>query len=251
VNYGFSGQKAGGHMARSMMLSELASVLADVPVNSEREGYRTAILERNVLGKPTFSSRQKSYRHLVELFALDPSLALFRGLRQFASHDKTSLPLLALTCVFCRDPQLRASFDLIQQLKLGEVLSRERMEEHLETAFPGRFSVVMKRSLAQHVNTTWTAAGHLVGRVVKKRASPSSNVTASTYAMFAGYLLGLRGEILLSSVFGSLVAADSSTLTAHLSVAARNGWVRFRHAGGVREIDFSGSLVPAEGGVPA
>jgi len=251
VNYGFSGQKTGGHMARSMMLSELTSVFAAVPVNSGREEYQTAILERNVLGKPTFSSRQKSYRHLVELFALDPSLALFRGLRQFASHDKTSLPLLALTCVFCRDPQLRASFDLIQQLKLGEVLRREKMEEHLEAAFPRRFSVAMKKSLAQNVNTTWTAAGHLVGRAVKKRASPRPNVTASTYSMFAGYLLGLRGDILISSIFGPLVAADPSTLTAHLSVAARNGWVRFRHAGGVREVDFSGSLVPTERGILA
>jgi hypothetical protein len=64
--------------------------------------------------------------------------------------------------------------------------------------------------------------------------------------MFAGYLLGLRGEILTSSVFARLVGADPSVIVSHLSTAARNGWLRFRHAGGVMEIDFSGLLLPDE-----
>jgi hypothetical protein len=64
--------------------------------------------------------------------------------------------------------------------------------------------------------------------------------------MFAGYLLGLRGEILVSSVFARLVGADPGLMVSHLSAAARNGWLRFRHAGGVMEIDFSGLLHPDE-----
>ena len=62
----------------------------------------------------------------------------------------------------------------------------------------------MKKSLAQNVNTTWTACGHLEGRAKKVRALPRPGWAASTYAMFVGYLLGLRGEILLNSVFAPL-----------------------------------------------
>src|SRR5688572_8147942 len=122
--YGFSVYETGGHMARSMMLSELTALLGATASESTREDYKSAVVENNLLGKPTFSSRQKTFRHLVELFSLDPSVPLFKELRKFAAWDKSSLPLLAVTCVFCRDIQLRSSFELIERLKVGEVLTR-------------------------------------------------------------------------------------------------------------------------------
>ncbi|MGA7978601.1 MAG: hypothetical protein WCA32_00050 [Chromatiaceae bacterium] len=234
-------------MSRSMMLGELRMLLAAVPPEGGRAEYRAAVVEANVLGKPTFSSRRKAEKHLYELYGLDPSLALFRVMRRFAAEDADSrLPLLALTCAFCRDPQLRASFELIEDLKIGEVLPRERMEAHFESLFPNRYSAAVKSGLSSHVSTTWAAAGHLVGKAIKRKAKPQPRVAASTYAMFAGYLLGLRGEILTSSVFARLVGADPSIIVAHLSAAARNGWLRFRHAGGVMEIDFTSLLLPEE-----
>ena len=106
-----------------------------------------------------------------------------------------------MTCSFCRDAQLRASFKLIEILGRGEPVVREQMERHLEAEWPGRFGPAMKKSLAQNVNTTWTEAGHLAGRVKKTRAVPAPRVAASVYAMTAGYFLGLRGQTLLTSVF--------------------------------------------------
>jgi hypothetical protein len=229
-----------------MMLPELQTLLTAVSPEGGRADYRAAVVDVNVLGKPTFSSRRKAEKHLYELYGLEPALALFRLLRRFTAEDADSLPLVALTCAFCRDAQLRSSFEVIEDLKPGEVLPRERMEAHLEAAFPGVYSATMRGALASHVNTTWTAAGHLTGRVIKRKAKPEPRVAASTYAMFAGYLLGLRGEILMSSVFARLVGADPSIIVAHLSAAARNGWLRFRHAGGVMEIDFTSLLLPEE-----
>jgi hypothetical protein len=244
--FGFSVRRSGAHMSRSMMLAELRLLLAAVPADAVRADYRAAVVDGNVLGKPTYSSRRKAEKHLYELYGLDPSLALFRILRRFAAEDPDSLPLLALTCAFCRDAQLRISFPLIEDLKPGDVLPPERMEAHLETAFPEHYSATMKSALARRINTTWTAAGHLTGKAVKRKTTPQPRVAASAYAMFAGYLLGLRGEILTSSVFARLVGADPSVIVSDLSTAARNGWLRFRHAGGVTEIDFSGLLLPGE-----
>jgi hypothetical protein len=223
--------------------------VTSVSASASREQYKSAILEENVLGKPTFSSREKSYRHLTELYGLDPKLALFRVFRELSGRDSASVPLMAMTCTFCRDPQLRQSFELIERLRVGQMLTREQMEEHIEAGFPHRFSPAMKKSLAQNVNTTWTASGHLKGKARKTRSLPEPSVAASTYAMFAGFLLGLRGEILVRSVFGALVAGAPEAIVSHLSTASARGWVRFRHAGGVFEIDFAPMLLPAEQGV--
>ncbi len=229
-----------------MMLNELQLLIADLPSTTTRSEYQNAIEQDNSLGKPTFSSRRKSFRHLVELYGLDPSFALFRVLRKLCAEDPTSIPLIGMVCAYCRDPQLRHSFSLIESLRPEETLVRTRMEEHLEDGFPEQFSAAMKKSLAQNVNTTWTASGHLVGRSVKKRAIPKPTMPACVYAMFAGWLAGLRGDYLLNSVFARLVAADSSQLIAHLATGSAHGWLRLRHAGGVTEIDFSSLLTSHE-----
>lgn len=244
--FGFSVKQTGGHMARSMMLDELTLLVGALPAAAAPGDYRQAILENNSLGKPTFSSRDNSFRHLRQLYSLDPARTLFRLLRRLAAEDAASLPLLAMICAVCRDPQLRHSFTLIDALKPGEVLLRQRMEDHLEAGFPGRFSPVMKATLAQHVNTTWTAAGHLTGRVRKVRTRPVPRQAATVYALLSGYLLGLRGEILLRSTFTRLVTTDPAQVTAHLAAASACGWVRFHQAGGVTEIDFAPLLTADE-----
>jgi len=246
VPFGFSINDTGGHMSRSMMLPEITALVQAMPQEATPADYKAAILKDNILGKPTFSSRDKSLRHLVQLYGLDPQMALFRQLRKLATEDPASLPLMAMTCTFCRDAQLRQGFALIEKLKVGEVLSRERMEQHLEAGFPGRFSPAMKKSLAQNINTTWTVSGHLAGHSKKIRTLPMPRMAASVYAMFAGYLLGMRGEILLHSVFSRLVAADPTAIVAHLATGSARGWLRFRHAGGVTEIDYSAMLTTSE-----
>lgn len=246
TGFGFSLGRSGGHMSRSVMLPELRLLFAAVPVTADRADYRAAILDENVLGKPTFSSRQKSEKHLYELYGLAPALALFRLLRRFAAEDPASLPLLALTCAFCRDPQLRASFALIETLNPGEVLTRARMAAYLEAVYPERFSPVMLTSLATRLGVTWAATGHLTGTATRIRTRPVATPAACTYALCAGYLLGLRGELLVSSVFTRLMGTDPSTVLSHLAVGSHHGWLRLRHGGGVTEIDFSGLLLPDE-----
>ena len=233
-----------------MMLSELLLLLqvhhSTSMADSSVADFRRLIEEENLLGKPTFTSRHKSFRHMVELYGLDASQALFRVLLRFAAIHPDATPLLALVCVYCRDPQLRASFSLLEQTALGTVIPRRLMEEHLETHFPERFSPAMKQSLAQNVNTTWTVSGHLQGRSTKTRTIPTPSFLATTYALFAGYLTGLRGDFLLQSVFSRLVAVSPPQAIEHLKEASKHGFLRLRHAGGVTEIDFSPLLNESE-----
>lgn len=236
----------GGHTARSMMLNELTALLSHTPPEATPAQIEQAVIDANILDKPTLSSRKKSLHHLRELYGLDVSQALFRVLRDFAKRDGPSVPLLAVVCVYCRDPQLKQSFELINGLRVGEVLPRETMEAHLEASFPRRFSPAMKKSMAQNVNTTWTRSGHLSGKARKIRCLPECRPEAAAFAMFAGYLSGLRGQHLLESAFGRVVAKDPSVLLTQLPLASARGLIGFKFAGGIFEFDFRRLLTPEE-----
>ncbi len=243
---GFRCKISGGLLSRTMMLEELSLVLAQTPPTASPGEIGTAITDGNLLGKPTRASRIKSYRHLAELYGLDPQKALFRVLRHLAALDPASLPVLALICVYCRDPQLRATFSLIRALPLGGQLHRADVEAFLVSAFPDRFSPVLIRALAQNTSASWTVSGHLVGRLKKHRTHPPVRPVAVAFAMLAGYLAGLRGQRLLQSEFGELATAQPALIPSQLSIAAARGLLGFKQAGGVVEFDFSPLLTPTE-----
>ena len=243
---GFSKASSGGHSARSMMFLEMRALVRAMHLTVNKDDFTKAIVDENILEKPTLSSRKKSLRHLMELYGMNPSEALFRVLWDFGHADLDSLHQLCLVCAYARDPQLRHSFELVRTLRLGEVLERVAMEQHLEIGFPGRFSPAMKKSMAQNVNTTWTFGGHLAGKVKKTRRLPEPRPVSAAYAMFVGYLTGLRGERLLNSTFASLVASNRSQLQAALSLASAKGLLSLKQAAAIVEFDFSNLLTPAE-----
>jgi hypothetical protein len=228
------------------MLIEFRALVRAMPLTATKDDFVKTIVEENVLEKPTLSSRRKSLRHLIELYGMDPSKALFRVLWELGHADQDSIAQLCLVCAYARDSQLRYSFELIRTLRLGEVLERAAMEQHLENGFPGRFSPAMKKSMAQNVNTTWTFGGHLTGKAKKTRQLPSPRPISAAYAMFVGYLTGLRGERLLDSAFAALVASNRSQLQAALSLASAKGLLSLKKAAGIVEFDFSNLLTSAE-----
>ena len=60
----------GAHNSRTMMLSEISRLLTSVSDSAPFAEYRKAILETNVLGKGTLTTREKTFRYLRELYAL-------------------------------------------------------------------------------------------------------------------------------------------------------------------------------------
>ena len=245
--FGFSKGSAGGHVSRSMMVLEMRALVRGLSTGAAvKSDFAKAIVDDNILDKPTLASRKKSLRHLTELYGLDPSKALFRVLWNLAHLDLEALPQLCLVCAYARDPQLRQSFDLIRTLRVGEQIERTTMERHLEARFPDRFSPATRSSLAQNVDTTWTFGGHLAGKVKKSRRLPEPRPVSAAYAMFVGYLAGLRGERLLDSAYAALVASNRSQLQAALALASARGLLSLKQAAGIVEFDFTSLLTPAE-----
>lgn len=78
---GFRDEDRGTHTSRTIMLAELRHMLSSAPPTTTKEGYWHSIVEENVLGKRTGSTRRVSAQRLSELYGLDVNVALFRVFR--------------------------------------------------------------------------------------------------------------------------------------------------------------------------
>lgn len=96
AKFGYRFGRSGPHASRTMMLDELSTLLATAPVGAARAEYRREVVELNVLGKPTMKARELTFRHLTDLYGLDPALPVFRIFRRLWDQDEHARPMLAL-----------------------------------------------------------------------------------------------------------------------------------------------------------
>jgi hypothetical protein len=128
---GFRAGASSVHTSRTMMLAELTLVLNGVDARAPTEGYRSAIIEDNILGKPTRTTRQRSAKPLTERYALDSDCTLFRVLRHLRPADPASQPVLAFLLASARDTLLRDTTLIVVGVKLDEIVTAEAIGEHL------------------------------------------------------------------------------------------------------------------------
>ena len=244
---GFASPAGSPHVSRTMMLAELTALLDAVDDNkASREDYVRAIIEANCLGKRTEKNRLISKRYLVELYAIDPNVLLFRALLFFWRRDVTGRPLLALLCAYARDTLLRASAGYILPLPEGASVSRESTEQFLDSLSPGRYSPGKLASNAKNINSTWTQSGHLNGRVRKIRTPVQATPGAVAYALLLGYLTGDRGEALMRTDYIKLLDSTFENAVALAEDASRKGWIVFKRVDNVIEAVFPNQLNPQE-----
>lgn len=92
ASFGMKLTDGGTHISRTMMLAEIGRVLAAVPGNASANDYAAAVVDRNVTGKSTDSTRKKTLRHLRELYGLSLELPIFAVFRSLALHAPGALP---------------------------------------------------------------------------------------------------------------------------------------------------------------
>jgi hypothetical protein len=232
-----------------MMLGELQCLLSVVESDGAvKSDYLKAIKEDNCLGKRSVATRNITGRHLVELYALDSSVTLFRALLYFWKRDAEGQPLLVLLCAYSRDPLLRASAEFISRFGEGAVVGREDLEEFIDTKYPSRFSEATLKSTAQNVRSTWTQSGHLRGKVEKIRSKACATPGAVSYALFLGYLVGIRGNALFTSDYAKLLDCSAEQAIDLAHQAAQRGWITFKRLGNVMEVLFRDLLTTEEVG---
>lgn len=244
---GFSYERGGVHTARTMMLAELRALLSFVDVaDAARTDYLEAIQTANCLGKRSGKTRMLTFRHLADLYALDPSLLVFRALRFFWQRDVDGQPLLAALSAYSRDPLLRATAPFVLSFQEGATVTREAMEEFIDAQEPGRFSKATLKSTAQNINSSWTQAGHLAGRVRKVRAHAVATPGTVSLALLLGYVSGLRGESLLKSDFTRMLDCSFEKTIELAEDASRRGWISLKRVGQVVEVLFPALITSQE-----
>lgn len=236
--FGLKFSPGGAHISRTMMLEELAAVLAAVPVGSGAADYRETILQRNVLSKVTDSTRQKSLRHLRELYALNEATPIFGLLRKLHALDASCLPLLAVQVAWARDPLFRATTAPVMDAAEGERVATASLAHALETSFPDQYSELSRNKIARNAASSWTQSGHLRGHANKTRQRIKPTTVAVTMAFFLGTIAGDQGAAVFSNPWCRLLDLTADQARAMGQEAHRASLLNLHAMGEVVDLSF-------------
>jgi len=239
AHFGFKPSIGGVHTARTMMLNDLTGLFEYIQdPNADKQDYISAIIDDNCLNKRSYKTRKLTARHLVDLYTLDRSFTIFRVLRFFWERDPDGRPCLALLCTYCRDGVFRLSTPYIFEIKVGQLVTRQKMEAFIESRAPERFSPATLKSVAQNVNSSLTKSGHLKGRAKKYRTRAKATLGAVAYALLLGYLSGARGRGLFETEFTKLLDCSIDEAIDLAGQASQSGWITFKRIGDIIEVLF-------------
>jgi|GEM_PF-249960 len=223
--------------SRTIMLAELRNLFAQIPADAPPAEYRRAIVDENLLSKPTLSTRKETFSRLRQLYGLDTELTLFRILRLLWTYDDAQ-PLLAGLCALARDRLLRATATVMLERMSGDILTSAVLAQAVEQVYPGNYNGTTCSAIGRHALSSWQQTGHLTTTKEKHRILVQSTPAVLTYALLLGYLEGGRGEALFATPWTHLLDTTTSLLHDQAQVASRRGLLTFRHAGGVVDVDF-------------
>jgi len=255
---GFRFGECGTQSSRHIMLRELGELLDALPSGADRLDYTAAIVEQNVLGKPTLATRRATWQRLTELYALDPTVPLFRVLRrlwEFDGRDAGSRPLLALLTALARDPLLRVTAPHVLGLDPGQELATAEFVDAIRARTGSRFNDAVLAKVAGNAASSWTQAGHLRGRTRRVRRVVVPTPTAAAMAVWLGEVEGLAGHGLIDSRWAAALDVPGGALLPHAVEARRLGLIRLSAAGNVvdvsaRTLDPGPPPVPGRRGGP-
>lgn len=219
-------------------IPHLIELLRTVPADAPPERYRDAVVEDNVLGRPTQAGRQRSFRHLRELYFLDPSHAEFAALRRLWSVDAGAQPLMAGILAFTRDGILRASFTAVQQTPPGGILGSDDLTKAVTAVYGVDLSESTLGKTGRNTGACWTQTGHLLGRTRKVRQSIEAFPAAVAYAAYLGHLAGNRGVGVLDTPWAALLDLPAGAALDALRRAHTQGLIDLLVAGNVVDVSF-------------
>lgn len=224
-------------------IPHLVELLRDVPPDAPSEQYRMAVIEGNVLGRPTQAGRQRSFRHLRELYLLDPVRPEFAALRHFWDIDPLSRPLLAGLLAFTRDEVLRASFAAIADLPAGSSVTSADFTAAVAVQFGNEMSESTLGKTGRNTGACWTQTGHLTGRAKKVRTEVEVHPATIAYTAYLGHLAGGRGLGVLNNPWSQILGIAPGRALEALREAHTQGLLDLLVAGNVVDVSF-----PALGG---
>ncbi len=232
-----------------MMLDELQQILG-VSGLHEAAAVQDAILIRNILSKPTGTARKLVLSRLNTLYGIKTPLPVQSAMLQLWTHHAAGHPMLALLCALAREPLLRDTAGVVLNAPRGSAVRWPDLAASLAARHSGRYSQKMLKSLAQNCASSWTQAGHLKGKVAKRRSLAEPTAQAAAYAALLGSLAGFGGPALLASPWMRVLDRPEAELLSLLRRAEAAGLLQLRAGGGVIQLNVRRQLAQVLG-VPA
>lgn len=220
-------------------IPHLIELLRIVPGDAPHDRYRQAVVDDNVLGRPTQTGRQRSFRHLRELYFLDPTRREFSAMRQLWDVDPDAQPLLAGILAFTRDGILRASFQAVKQSPVGAIVTSTDLTRAISVELGAQLSDETLGKTGRNTGACWTQTGHLTGRAKKIRQKVETFPAAVAYAAYLGYLFGNRGVSVLETPWSALLDIPSGAELDALRAAHTQGLIDLLVAGNVVDVNFA------------
>ena len=134
LRLGIKATGGGPHQSKTMMLAELSTLLAGGHGGSPAN----AVLEENLVGKPSVRAREAALHRLRQLYALGEDAPVGIVMRYLWVLDPDARPLLALLCALARDPSFRAGADAVLDARLGEQVRWPAIAAAFDTVNSGR-----------------------------------------------------------------------------------------------------------------
>jgi hypothetical protein len=233
--FGIKTTGGGTHQSKTMMLADLGILLAARMESKPVE----AIVDDNLLGKPSARARQAAAIRLRELYGVgEAPPPICQALFALWNRDPQGRPLLALLCALARDPTLRDGASPVLAAKVGTPVRSPAIAAAFEAVNPGRLDAKMSEVLARNAASSWTQAGFLEGPVRKIRVRPRATPTVAAYAALIASLCGFGGPALVESRWLDILDRPVEDRLALLRQAEGLGLARVRHAGHVMEIEI-------------
>ena len=250
----FSERKAHGFAdsgvlsSRSVMVPELAALLAVAPPDADIDAFRHLAIDQDALHKASAANRIKTFAFLRGLYGLRPALPIFREFRRLSVLSSVDIPVLAGLLALAREPVLRACMGMVLGTAIGKTLGRDDFEAWIREYAPARFSQAMYISFSHNLYASFFQLGYL-GEAVGRRRSrrrPTVRPVSAAYAAFLDWLTGLNGLSILDAPYSRALELPKAEHLALLSSAGQRGLMRVAHAGGILQLDFASWLRPGE-----
>lgn len=219
-------------------IPHLAQLLTAVPADAPHERYREAVIDDNVLGRPTQTGRQRSFRHLRELYLLDPARREFAAMRRLWEVDPDARPLLAGILAYTRDGILRASFSAVQEAPVGAIVTSADLTKAVAAVYSNALSEDTLGKTGRNTGACWTQTGHLAGRAKKVRQAIERRPAAVAFAAYLGHLSGNRGVGVLDTPWSAVLDLAPDAALDALRSAHTQGLIDLLVAGNVVDVSF-------------
>ncbi len=216
----------------------LIELLRAVPSDAPHVRYREAVIDENILGRPTQAGRERAFRHLRELYFLDPTRREYAALRRMWDIDQDAQPLLAGILAFTRDEILRASFQAVKNASVGTLVTSADLTIAVAAVYGAGLSEATLGKTGRNTGACWTQTGHLAGRAKKVRQAIEPYPVAVAYAAYLGHLAGKRGAEVLDTQWAALLDLSAETGLDALRRAHTQGLIDLLVAGNVVDVSF-------------